>query len=264
MGLALRTTGIWILAVWTLAVLLCGTSQAGKSMTLAVDDDFPPFSFSENGVPAGIDVDIARELGERIGIEFKISLMPWKRLLAKTRKGEIDAAMSLFKTRERETFAIFTHPIHYSTFVLFVKKGREFQYTTISDLYGKRILIEAGFSAGEAFDRAVSENKINAQEVFQPSGVFHFLVNGSYDAFVNNREVTLYRLRHKQNFKKYADQITFLPRPVKHQNGAFFVLSKQGAVKNKAGLAQKITAHLREMEAQGRYTAITGRYISGQ
>ncbi|WDP91626.1 MAG: amino acid ABC transporter substrate-binding protein [Desulfobacter sp.] len=239
----------------------CTPVECRETLTLGVDDDFAPFSFSKEGRPAGIDVDIARELGRRIGVEFDIRLMPWKRLLTNLKKGQLDAGMSLFKTDERESYAIFTHPIHYSTFVLFVEKGREFNYTTVSDLYGKRIMIEAGFSVGDEFDRAVAARKIQIQEVFKSAGVFQFLIKGRYDAFVNNLEVTLYKLNNDSKLSKYASRITYLPRPVKARGGAYFVLSKQGRLKNKDALSRTIAGHLKAMEGEGLYSKITAAHL---
>lgn len=236
-------------------------AAAGENLRVAVDDDFPPFSFSNNGVPMGIDVDIVRELGRRMGIDVTITLMPWKRLLDKTTKGELHAAMSLFRTEEREKFAIFIHPIHYSTFVLFVKKGNEFPFEALSDLYGKKIMKEAGFSVDQEFDTAVNQGKIHIQEIFQSAGVFHFIVNGHYDAFVNNLEVTLYKMAHTESLKRYADQITYLPRPVRERGEAFLVLSRNSELKNKDGLARSMRHHLIEMEAQGIYRKAIQRYV---
>jgi len=97
-----------------IACCICVSAEAGETLRIAVDDDFPPFSFSKNGEAAGIDVDIVRELGNRLGIHFEISLLPWKRLLTMTKNGSFDGSMSLFKTNTREEYAIFTHLfLHY-------------------------------------------------------------------------------------------------------------------------------------------------------
>lgn len=252
------------LRIFFKVILICCifvSVEAGETLKIAVDDDFPPFSFSKNGETAGIDVDIVKELGRRLGIDFEISLMPWKRLLTMTRNGLFDGSMSLFKTSEREEYAIFTHPVHYSTFVLFVKKGNEFQYTSIKDLYGKVILQEAGFSIGDEFDQAVREKKIGVYEVFDSIDVFRLILNKSYDAFVNNLEVTLYKLENQKDIMKYADEISYLRKPVKVKDGAYLVLSKNSSLKNKQPLAEKITKNLMDMENDGTYSKIASKYI---
>jgi len=245
-----------------LIVSICASAQAGETLKISVDDNFPPYSFTKNGEPAGIDVDIVRELGKRLDIHFEISLMPWKRLLTYTEKGSCDGSMSLFKTDEREEYAIYTYPVHYSTFVLVVKKGNEFKYDSIQDLYGKTILQEAGFSIGDEFDQAVKEKKISVYEAFDSIDVFRLITNESYDAFVNNLEVTLYKIEKQKEYMKYADKISYLPKPVKKKAGAYFVLSKNSSIPNKASLAQKITKTLMEMEHDGTYLKINSGYFN--
>jgi polar amino acid transport system substrate-binding protein len=252
------------LKIFFKVILICCifvSVEAGEVLKIAVDDDFPPFSFLKNGEAAGIDVDIAKELGKRLGIDFEISLMPWKRLLTMTKNGSFDGSMSLFKTREREKYAIFTHPVHYSKFVLFVKKGNEFEYNSIKDLYGKVILQEAGFSIGDEFDQAVREKKIIVYEVFVSKNIFRLIVNKSYDAFVNNLDVILYKLENQKDFMKYADEISYLPKPVKAKGAAYLVLSKNARLKNKKALAKKITKNLMDMETDGTYSKIASEYI---
>ncbi len=235
--------------------------EAGETLKIAVDDDFPPFSFSKNGETTGIDVDIVNELGKRLGINFEITLMPWKRLLFMTQNGEFEGSMSLFKTNEREKFAIFTHPIHYSTFVLFVKKGNEFNFTSIKDLYGKTIMKDAGFSIGYEFDQAIKEKKIKIFEIFEFRDFFWSIINKDYDAFVNNLEATLFNLGNEKDFMKYNDQISYLPKPMKTKCGAFLVLSKKSKLKNKNLIAREITKNLIEMENDGTYLKITSKYL---
>ncbi len=244
-------------------LIFCGylSATAEETLKIAADDDFPPFSFSENGKSAGIDIDILKELGKRIDINFQISLLPWKRLLIKTQKGSYDGSMSLFKTGERKKYAIFTHPIHYSTFVLFVKKGNEFKFTSIKDLYGKSIMKQAGFSIEDNFDQAVKEKKINSYDIFESTDVFRFILNETHDAFLGNLEVTLHKLKNQPDFIRYVDKITYLPKPIKIKHGAFFVLSKNSGLNGKKELAKKITENLSKMENDGTFLKIMSKYI---
>ena len=55
-----------------------------SNLYVVVDDDFPPFSFEDDGKVKGVDIDIIQEMGKRLGIEIKIDLVPWKRLLKMT------------------------------------------------------------------------------------------------------------------------------------------------------------------------------------
>ena len=104
-------------------LLLFPLIVAAESFNVVSDDDFPPYSFIDSDKKVkGIDVDLLHEMAKRLGIEVNIKLVPWKRLLLMTEKGDIFGAFSLFKTPARELFSLFTHPVHYSTFVLFTSK----------------------------------------------------------------------------------------------------------------------------------------------
>ena len=153
-----------------------------------------------------------------------------------------------------------THPIHYSTFVLFVKTGNEFDFTSIKDLYGKKIMRQAGFSIGGEFGNAVREKKIFIQDAYEFGELFLPVINGISDAFVNNLEVTLYKLRKQREFQAYSNQINYLPKPVEHRRGAYLVLSKKSKIKDKIKLAEKITDHLIKMENDGTYLKIQSKY----
>lgn len=93
-----------------------------EKLVLAGDIDFAPFSYLNNKKPVGIDIDIAKQAAKRLNIEIDIKLFPWKRTLTSIKKGLADLGMALFRTSEREEYAEYTHPVHYSDFVLFVKK----------------------------------------------------------------------------------------------------------------------------------------------
>lgn len=45
-------------------------------MTFGVYEDYPPFSFVENGAPAGIDIDLGRIIAGEIGIAPRFELVP--------------------------------------------------------------------------------------------------------------------------------------------------------------------------------------------
>lgn len=45
-------------------------------MDFALYEDFPPFSYREDGKPAGVDVEIAQVIAEYIGVDARIRLVP--------------------------------------------------------------------------------------------------------------------------------------------------------------------------------------------
>lgn len=95
----------------------------GQISNIVGDEDYSPFTYHDkNSQVSGIDIQLFQELANRLNIQLNITLVPWKRLLKMTKKSDIVASFALFKTPERESFSLFTHPIHCSTFRLFTTK----------------------------------------------------------------------------------------------------------------------------------------------
>lgn len=231
------------------------------SLNIVSDDDFPPFSYTKDNKVVGIDVDIVKEMGRRLNIGIKVRLFPWKRLIMMTKTGRCDGSMSLFRSKKREKFALFTHPVHYSTFVLFVKKGRGFHYSTVKDLFGKNLAKQSGFIISEEFDRAVDNKKIAVSEIFNiKDGIKYTLLEIS-DGLVANKHVTLYKLNRNTNFSIYRDRFSILPKALKKSRSAYFVLSRKSKIKNKEALQKRITETFKSMELDGTYKKIVNSYI---
>ncbi len=243
--------------------LIFSSMAKGSPLSLSVvsDDKFPPFSYKENGKVTGIDIDIINEMGKRLNIKFNISLVPWKRLIMMTQLGDCDGSMSLFRTPEREKFSLYTYPVHYSSFVIFVMKGKEFKFTKIEDLYGKKLAKQSGFAISDEFDLAVKRGKIKVADIFHIKTCMGETLIGKYDGFVANKHVTLYKLKNDKKFVRYKEKFTILKNPVKLERGAFFVISKASKIKDKLKLQKNIIKTLKSMEENGTYQKIMDKYL---
>lgn len=230
-----------------------------QTFNIVGDDDYPPFTFiDKNAQVKGIDIELFQALATRLNIEINVSLVPWKRLLKMTKNGDIAASFALFKTKERESFSLFTHPVHYSTFKLFANTESKIKYTNVEDLYGKRIGIEAGFVISKEFDQAAARGDISLIQVFSFEDAFRRLLMNGIDAFVGNDLVVQHKLKHEYNITG----ITALPKSLKHERGAYFVLSKAFPLDNKLIWQKKFTEALRAMEQDGTTHQIIQKYLN--
>jgi polar amino acid transport system substrate-binding protein len=233
-----------------------------QSFKLVGDDDFPPFTFIDQGKQlTGIDIDILEELSARLDIEFDIELVPWKRLLLMTKTGTVFGSFSLFKTEERERFSLFTYPLHYSTFRLFAVSDNVFEFDTVKDLYGKRIGIAAGFSVSEELEAAQMRGELTVVEIFSFKDGFRRLLQGGIDAFIGNDLVVEHQIKQSLNHNPDLSQIVSLPKPIQDARGAYFVLSKKYPINDLAEWQRKITRELQTMDDEGLIDAIVKRYV---
>jgi ABC-type amino acid transport substrate-binding protein len=234
-----------------------------ESFSIVGDDDFPPFSFTDKkNQIKGIDVGLMQEVGRELGVSFDITLVPWKRLLGLTENGDVFGSFALFNTAEREAFSLYTGPLHFSTHKLFIQKNNPIKYHHISDLFGKRIGIEAGFVVSDAFDTASKRGDIRVVETFNYEDTFRRLLKNGMDAFVGNELVVKYKLKHDYQDTKNIADIVALDRPIKESRAAFFVLSKRFPLKNKVEWQTKITQALKTMEANGFTQKVIDKYMN--
>ncbi len=245
---------ITYIVVSLLTVFSMGFAE-NRALNLVCGDGFPPFSYEENGIIKGMDVDTVKEMAKRLNIDVKIELKPWKRVLTLTELGKRDGAFSCFKTADRQKFALYTAPVNYSTYSIFVKKGKEFNFTSITDLYGKFFGKNRGLAVSEEFDKAVKEGKISVAEV--SSNLVDLAMLNRYELFVDNLLLTQYQLKKKN----LIGQIRPLPKPVTKARGAYLIISKVAAIKDKESLVKKMTRVLKEIHSDGTIQKIQDKYL---
>ena len=230
-----------------------------KTLNVVGMENYPPFSFEQDGKMIGIDNEVIAEIGRRIGLDIEIDYLPWKRLLAHLKYGSTDAAFALFFTQERNEFALYAdiEPIHDGAFYLYVKKGSEFDFKQVSDLYNKKIGLQLAFSVSEAFDRAVEEKKVDILSAFSNVNNIELLLADRIEAFIGHELVTGYNLRNMNALNK----VTRLSLPVSEKK-AFLVLSRESkSFADKASLLNKINQALIEMKADGTHQKIVDQYL---
>ncbi|MCP4345611.1 MAG: amino acid ABC transporter substrate-binding protein [Desulfobacterales bacterium] len=237
------------------------TSEAENQSVLVLSTkDFPPFNYPRNGKVVGIDIDTIHEIGKRINVKIRMKYVPWKRLLLMLEHGDADAGFALFYTEKRAKYALyaFAEPMHYSTYNLFVRKGYEFEFNGLKDLYDKKVGIARAFSISNEFDKAVKDGKIKIEEVNTSEQNLGKLMLNRVDVIVGNEIVTMYNA----NILNIRDQLSKLPMPIKKRGKAYLALSKASKnIKNKAELLEKINHAFKAVNADGTYQKIVDKYI---
>ncbi|MDR1955982.1 MAG: amino acid ABC transporter substrate-binding protein [Treponema sp.] len=139
---------------------------AKKKLVLGLDDSFPPMGFrNEANEIVGYDVDLAKEVSSRLGIELVLQPIDWNAKEQELNTGEIDCIWNGFTiTSERQAALTFTKPYLKNAQVVVVKADAP--YTTLQDLAGKTAGLQAGSSSVDALDQAV-ELKASLSEVIE-------------------------------------------------------------------------------------------------
>jgi len=88
-----------------------GTIQTKGVLKMGTCATIEPFSFQSNGMVTGLDVELGRLIGARLGKKIEIIDMNFEALIPALQAGKIDFALSNFNvTEERKKLVLFTLP----------------------------------------------------------------------------------------------------------------------------------------------------------
>ena len=125
-----------------------------KTLVLGLDDAFPPMGFrNENNEIVGFDIDVAREVCKRLGIELVPQPIDWNAKEQELNTGKIDCIWNGFTiTPARQEQLNFTEPYVANAQVLVVRA--DVPISKLSELAGKQVGLQAGSSAADALEGA--------------------------------------------------------------------------------------------------------------
>lgn len=176
--------------------------QDSKVIKVGSDIAYPPMEFMEGDTATGLDVDLAKAIGEELGVEFKFESGTFDQLILGINSGKYDVAISsITDTKERQEGASkeskggadFVNYFQAGSAIL-VKKGNPEGIKSPADLCGKTVAAQRG-TANEALVTAQQkecDEKIDAFISDQDTDSITQLQNGRADAVVTDFPVALY------------------------------------------------------------------------
>lgn len=207
-----------IISVLTVSLVLtgCGNKQSGDNslqeikdkgkLVVGLDDGFPPMGFrDEKGEIVGFDIDLAKAVGEKLGVEVEFKPIDWNAKEMELNTGKIDAVwngMSL--TPDREKSMTLSKPYLANTQAFVVKKGSDIK--SIENMKDKKIGFQDKSSSQEAFEKDTDLSSSVASNQVYPKNkdVLLDLKVGRIDVALMDKVVSKYYVA------KEADQFEFL------------------------------------------------------
>jgi len=151
----MKRIGIAVLCVLVIAGIFvsCEKEQKNK-LIMGLDDSFPPMGYrDENHEIVGYDVDLAKEVAKRMGVELVLQPIDWTAKEQELNTGKIDCIWNGFTiTEERKQNLLFTPPYLRNAQVIVVKGDSP--VNALADLAGKTVGTQAGSSSIDALDDA--------------------------------------------------------------------------------------------------------------
>ena len=131
----------------------CGETKAkdgGLPQIVVGSDTYPPYIYLNNdGVPAGIDVEIATEAFRRMGYAARFETIDWEQKTNLVESGAIDCIWGCFSMDGREEAYRWAGPYMVSRQVVAVDANSGIR--TLSDLAGKTIAVQSTGKPEEIF-----------------------------------------------------------------------------------------------------------------
>jgi polar amino acid transport system substrate-binding protein len=134
----------------TLAGLCAAASAAPRPRLYIATENSPPSVMMENGQIVGFTTKKIRAIMERVGIDYDIEILPFKRAFLAARSQADTCAYSVTRLPEREALFKWVGPTHESDWTLFGRADREYHLGGIDDARKYRIGAYFGDVRGEA------------------------------------------------------------------------------------------------------------------
>jgi polar amino acid transport system substrate-binding protein len=215
---------------------------------------YEPYVFEQDGIVLGVDADVVREIGYRLGIKINIALKPWVRLERDIKSGEEDCAFAYFRSDERLDYMHFTHvPLHITNYTLFVLKENQRTFSDLKDIAGFVVAINQGFKTTPEFEAAVEQEIVTEYRVREDQLSFKMLNARRVDAVLTNNFVGAYQINQLQ----FPDIVPLTP-PLR-STAAYLTFSKKEELKP---WVEKFDHTLFEILVDGTYQKIFDRYTN--
>jgi cystine transport system permease protein len=242
-----------------LAALLltaCGSSNTNSSdpiksagvLRVGTEGVYAPYSFhdsSQGGQLAGYDVDVARAVGEKLGVDVEFVETSWDSIFAALEADRFDiVANEVTITDERKAKYDFSEPYSIAEGVIVTRKDDN-SIKSLADLKGKRAAESPTSNWAEVARKAGAE--IESVDGF--SQAISVLNDGRVDVVIN-------------------DSISVLAYQAEHPDAPIKVAAKtdersdQGfAARKNSGLVPELNKALDELRADGTLTKISKKYL---
>ena len=223
---------------------------AGGTLIVGFDQDFPPMGFvGDNGEYTGFDLDLAKEVASRLGLEYKAQPVAWDSKDMELESGNIDCIWNGFTITGREDDYTWTTQYMANKQVFVVANDSDIK--SQADLAGKVVEVQADSSAEAALKENQDLANTFGQLLTTPdyNTAFMDLEQGAVDAVAMDVIVAGYQIKQRNaDFKILDDSLS------EEEYGV-------GFKKGNTELRDKVQGALEEMAADGTLAKISDEWF---
>ena len=225
---------------------------AGGTFTVGFDQEFPPMGFvGDDGEYTGFDLEVAKEVAERLGLEFVPQPVDWAAKDMELESGNIDCIWNGFTMTGREDDYTWSeaYMANQQVFVVTAESGIK----TLADLAGKVVEVQTDSSAEAALkdNQELSSSFGTLQTVADYNTAFMDLEMGAVDAIAMDVIVAGYQIEQRED----GDNYVILEETLAAEEYGI------GFKKGNEALRDKVQTTLEEMAADGTMAEISNKWF---
>ncbi|HEY3913273.1 MAG TPA: transporter substrate-binding domain-containing protein [Verrucomicrobiae bacterium] len=229
----------------------CG-EKTSNHLTVGMELAYPPFEMTDQkGDPAGVSVDLARDLGNHIGKEVEIENIPFDGLIPALQTHKIDLIISsMTATPERAKSIAFSDPYLTTGLCLLVAKDSPIQSIADADQPGRTLVVKKG-TTGNVY----TTDKIKNAHVLvldKEDACVLEVVQRKADAFIYD-QISTY-----ENWRRNEETTRPILKPFQQESWAV------GLRFNDTNLLQSVNEFIKDYRAEGGFDRLGDRYLKEQ
>ena len=225
------------------------SSDSKTTLIVGFDSAYPPYGFvGDDGQYTGFDLDLAQEVANRNGWDYKAEPVDWDAKDALLGSGQINCIWNGFTIEGREDNYTFSEPYMLNEQVIVVKKDSGI--TSLSDLAGKTVVTQADSAALDVLEgdkKDVADTFKSLQTLPDYNNAFMQLESGMVDAVACDLSIAQYQIAAKPDAYQQLD-------PLSSEHYAV------GFKKGDDALAAKVTSTLKDMYNDGTVEKLIEKY----
>ena len=230
-----------------------GQKNDENVLVLGMDDSFPPMGFrNENNELVGFDIDLAREVCNKLGMKLEVQTISWAAKEQELDSGNIDCIWNGFGYTEERNEAMTLSDVYVKDkSIFFVKNDSE--YSSQEDLKGKKI----GVQSGSVQERRLSEDEFG-NEIGEMVAYTDYLTalmdleTGNIDAVYMSKITGTYIMKSQnKNFK------TFESVGIGDEGKGMVIAFKKGNTE----LKDKVEKAIAELKEEGKVKEIAEKWF---
>ena len=227
------------------------SGEGDNTFVVGLDDAFPPMGFrDENNEIVGFDIDMAREVSDRLGLELVLQPIDWNSKEMELAGGKVDCLWNgLTITPEREESMAMSEPYLANSQVIVVREDSGI--TDKAGVAGKTVGVQTGSSAEEAIAKDEISGTIGELvQIADNVSALSDLKIGRLDAVVLDEVVASYYIAQEGN-----EGLVILPEKLAAEEyGVAFA-------KDNTALRDQVQEVLDEMIADGTAAEISTKWF---